>query len=171
MRFQAQKAHEANRTPGHLPGLIPKTGRAVAPLPHRAGAALRVIPAGRRSQPVPAHLHRRARVARPAGLPAPRTTAMRPSTRTTSKNDKTGSTTQDMTRAADPPPGPATPDQNPGRHLTRHPRHHTPGTGNASRTRSRRRTHQRPQRIGTTRRRRPVTYVGGAPDLPDCGSL
>jgi len=26
-----------------------------------------------------------------------------------------------MTGAADPPPGPATPDENPNRHLTRHP--------------------------------------------------
>jgi hypothetical protein len=37
---------------------------------------------------------------------------------------KTGSTTRDTTCAAEPPPGPATPDENPNRHLTRHPRHH-----------------------------------------------
>ena len=56
-------------------------------------------------------------------------------------------TTQDMTCAADQPPGPATPDENPNRHLTRHPRHHPPGTGHASRARSHRRTYQRPQRV------------------------
>ena len=33
--------------------------------------------------------------------------------------------TGDMTRAANPPPGPATPDENPGRLLTRPPRHHS----------------------------------------------
>src|SRR6266571_929617 len=73
---------------------------------------------------------------------------MRASTTTTTKNGrKTGSTTADMTCAADPPPGPATPDENPNRHLTRHPRHHPPGTGHASRARSHRRTYQRPQRV------------------------
>ena len=52
-----------------------------------------------------------------------------------------------MTCAADPPPGPATPDENPNRHLTRHPSHQPPGTGHASRARSYRQTCQRPQRV------------------------